>query len=68
MKRLYNTRLGVRRKDDSLPPRFLTLNRTGEDLSNQLPPMERLLGDYYSHRGWSEDGVPTESKLSELGL
>lgn len=68
LKRLYNTRLGVRRKDDSLPPRFLTLNRTGEDLSNQLPPMERLLGDYYSHRGWSEDGVPAESKLRELGL
>jgi aldehyde:ferredoxin oxidoreductase len=30
--------------------------------------MERLLGDYYSHRGWSEDGVPAESKLRELGL
>ena len=27
LKRLFNTRAGVSRKDDFLPPRFLTLNR-----------------------------------------
>jgi aldehyde:ferredoxin oxidoreductase len=68
LKRIYNTRLGVSRKDDFLPPRFLTLNRTGEDLTNQLPPMGRLLSDYYAYRGWGEDGVPDPGKLEELGL
>jgi aldehyde:ferredoxin oxidoreductase len=68
LKRMYNCRVGVSRKDDFLPYRFLTLNRTGEDLTNQLPPMGRLLSDYYGYRGWSEDGIPTQGKLEELGL
>jgi len=68
LKRLYNIRLGVSRKDDFLPYRFLTLNRAGEDLTNQLPPLGKLLSDYYAYRGWSEDGIPTPRKLEELGL
>jgi aldehyde:ferredoxin oxidoreductase len=68
LKRMYNCRLGASRKDDLLPYRFLTLNRTGEDLTNQLPPIGKLLGDYYAYRGWSEDGIPTPQKLEELGL
>jgi len=68
LKRIYNTRLGVSRMNDFLPFRFLTLNRTGEDLTNQLPPLGRLLSDYYAHRGWSEEGIPTPEKLKELGL
>ncbi|MDW7772841.1 MAG: aldehyde ferredoxin oxidoreductase family protein [Desulfobulbaceae bacterium] len=68
LKRLYNTRLGISRKDDTLPPRFLTLNRKDPDLTNQLPPLGRLLGDYYEHRGWSEEGVPLPDKLAELGI
>ncbi len=68
LKRLYNTRLGVSRKDDFLPPRFLTLKRTGEGLTNRLPPMGELLSDYYAYRNWTEDGLPSQEKLVELGL
>jgi aldehyde:ferredoxin oxidoreductase len=68
LKRMYNVRLGISRKDDFLPYRFLTLNRTGEGLSNQLAPMGKLLSDYYAYRKWSEDGIPTPEKLKELGL
>jgi aldehyde:ferredoxin oxidoreductase len=68
LKRMYNCRLGVSRKDDFLPYRFMTLKRTGEDLTNQLPPIGRLLSDYYAYRGWSEDGIPKTQKLEELGL
>ena len=68
LKRVYNCRLGVSRKDDFLPYRFMTLNRTGEDLTNQLPPLGKLLSDYYAYRGWSEDGIPTPERLGELGL
>jgi aldehyde:ferredoxin oxidoreductase len=68
LKRLYNTRLGISRKDDFLPPRFLTLNRSDESLTNQLPPIGQMLGDYYAYRGWTEDGIPAADKLTELGL
>jgi len=68
LKRMYNARLGVSRKDDVLPPRFLTLNRTGDGLTNQLPPLGKLLSDYYAYRKWSEEGIPTPEKLEELGL
>ena len=68
LKRLYNTRLGISRKDDFLPPRFLTRNRKHEDLTNQLPPLGQLLSDYYEYRGWSEEGIPTPDKVAELGL
>jgi aldehyde:ferredoxin oxidoreductase len=68
LKRLFNTRLGVSRKDDFLPPRFLTHNRKGEGITTQLPPMGKLLADYYEYRGWSEEGLPTPEKLRQLGL
>jgi aldehyde:ferredoxin oxidoreductase len=68
LKRLFNTRLGISRKDDFLPPRFLTHNRKGEGITTQLPPMGKLLADYYEVRGWSEDGLPTPEKLRQLGI
>ena len=68
LKRLYNTNLGVTRQDDSLPPRFLKLNREAEDLTNQLPPIGELLSDYYRLRDWDETGVPRPEKLAALGL
>lgn len=64
LQRLYNVRCGISRKDDFLPPRFLTLKRNRD----KLPPLGQLLSDYYECRGWSEEGIPTPEKLSELGL
>jgi aldehyde:ferredoxin oxidoreductase len=68
LKRLYNVRLGISRKDDFLPPRFLTFKRVGKGLTPNLPPFGQMLSEYYEYRGWSEDGVPTPEKLKELGL
>lgn len=68
LKRLYNVACGVSRKDDTLPSRFLTLKRTGEDLVVNLPHLGKMLSDYYEFRGWSEDGIPTPAKLEQLGL
>jgi aldehyde:ferredoxin oxidoreductase len=68
LKRIYNVGLGASRKDDFLPYRFMTLNRTGEGLTNQIPPIGKLLSDYYAYRGWSEEGIPAPEKLEELGL
>ena len=68
LKRLYNNACGITRKDDTLPPRLLTLKRgTGEE-EDQLPPLGRMLDEYYRIRGWDEIGRPSTSKLEELGL
>jgi len=63
LKRLYNVRCGISRKDDTLPPRILVRKRGSE-----LPPIGKLVSDYYEARGWDEMGIPTDEKLQELGL
>lgn len=68
LKRLYNVGCGISRKDDFLPPRMLTLKKVGEGLSSHLPPLGTMLSEYYAHRGWSEDGIPTQEKMAELEL
>jgi aldehyde:ferredoxin oxidoreductase len=68
LKRRYDVHPRISRKDDFFPYRFLTLNRKGEGLNNQLPPMGKLLSDYYACRKWFKDGIPTPEKLKELGL
>lgn len=68
IKRVYNVRLGISRKDDMLPPRLLTLKRRGEGLEVAMPPVNVMLSDYYEYRGWSEEGVPTKEKLKELEI
>jgi aldehyde:ferredoxin oxidoreductase len=68
LKRMYNVRCGISRKDDTLPARFLTLKHEGEGLNPNLPPLGELLYDYYKFRGWNEEGIPTPEKLKELGL
>ena len=66
LKRLYNTRLGVSRKDDNLPLRLLTHKRGGG--TEALPPLYHMLGEYYEIRQWDELGIPTDAKIKELGL
>jgi aldehyde:ferredoxin oxidoreductase len=68
LKRLYNVRLGVSRKDDTLPPRILTHKRGGVGAPDTLPPLGMMLAGYYQTRGWDELGIPTPEKLAELGL
>lgn len=68
LKRLYNVRLGVSRKDDTLPPRILVHRFEEGGAAGKLPPLGRMLADYYRARGWTEEGIPTPEKLRELGL
>jgi aldehyde:ferredoxin oxidoreductase len=66
LKRMYNVRLGISRKDDTLPPRMLVHKRGGG--TNELPAINILLNEYYAYRGWDEFGIPTAKRLKELGL
>jgi aldehyde:ferredoxin oxidoreductase len=67
LKRMYNVRLGVRRKDDTLPPRMYTPRPTGGS-AGYVPDLETMLREYYAVRGWDDSGVPTPQTLGRLGL
>ena len=59
--RLINTRLGMSRKDDSLPYKVwanppLTGPNAGKVIDREY--FQRLLSLYYQKRGWDEDGIP----------
>jgi len=68
LKRLFNVRLGISRKDDKLPPRILTLDRKEGGAAGHLPYLNKMLPEYYETRGWDELGIPTVEKIKELGL
>ncbi len=68
LKRMYNYRLGITRKDDFLPPRLLTSDRKKGGAKGSLPHLGKMLGRYYRLRGWSENGIPTPEKLKKLSL
>ncbi len=68
--RMYNVKLGVRRKDDRLPQRLLkeTFVHEGEERSITEEEMERFLDYYYELRGWDQQGVPKRETLEEYDL
>ncbi|MCG0278507.1 MAG: aldehyde ferredoxin oxidoreductase family protein [Thermanaeromonas sp.] len=68
LKRLYNVKCGISRKDDVLPPRILTQKRGSGGAAENLPPLDQMLNEYYAVRGWNENGIPTQETLDRLGL
>jgi aldehyde:ferredoxin oxidoreductase len=66
--RMFNVRRGISRTDDTLPARILTHKRGTGNAADNLPDLEPMLNEYYSTKGWSEEGIPTKEKLSELDL
>ncbi len=69
LERIIQCREGVRRKDDTLPERFLKEPAPVGPAKGMVVPLERMLDEYYRLRGWDVDtGVPTPEKLKELGL
>lgn len=67
LERYMNTREGISRKDDTLPQRFLKEGRRCDPESKTVP-LEKMLDEYYSIRGFDSDGIPTESTLEKLGI
>lgn len=68
LKRVYNNRLGISRKDDILPSRVLTLAAKDGGRAGKLPPLNLMLKEYYEHRGWDEFGRPLPETLAKLAL
>jgi aldehyde:ferredoxin oxidoreductase len=68
LKRLYNVKLGINKKDDTVPPRLLHLARTDGLAAGVLPKFEKMLSEYYRIREWDEEGIPKKEKIKELEL
>ncbi|MDQ7838220.1 MAG: aldehyde ferredoxin oxidoreductase family protein [Thermodesulfobacteriota bacterium] len=70
LERLYNIREGFTKNDDFLPNRFY--EKTGLENAS-VENIDRIhydkaLTEYYRHRGWTDEGVPGDHKLKDLGL
>ena len=68
LKRLYNVRLGMSRKDDTLPFRIQHEPLPDGGAKDYLPDLDTMLNEYYEYRGWTQEGIPTRAKLEALGL
>jgi aldehyde:ferredoxin oxidoreductase len=68
LERMYNVRLGLDRRHDVLPRRFLEEPMPDGLSQGQKVDMDALLDDYYAVMGWDRNGVPTPLKLQELNL
>jgi aldehyde:ferredoxin oxidoreductase len=68
LKRMYNVRCGISKKDDTLPERILKQPRNDTGTGNNLPPLEKMLNEYYEHRGWDFEGIPKNETITNLGL
>lgn len=65
----FNVKMGATRLDD-MPSRGATwapdksLVMEGKDYGT----LNKILDDYYNERGWNPSGIPTKTKLADLGL
>ncbi|MHA1781561.1 MAG: aldehyde ferredoxin oxidoreductase family protein [Candidatus Thorarchaeota archaeon] len=69
LKRLFNAREGLSRKDDQLPERFLKEPMPEGPGKGQVVHLDPMLDDYYRLRGWDlETGLPTDDTIRRLSL
>lgn len=68
LERVFNTREGFGRKHDSLPKRLLETPLPEGHSKNITVALDPMLDEYYTLRGWTNDGMPTISTISELKL
>jgi aldehyde:ferredoxin oxidoreductase len=68
--RALNVRLGIRRKDDTLPRRFLEEPLPEGPKKGQVYDiLEPLLDSWYELHGWDvKTGIPKRERLEKLGL
>jgi aldehyde:ferredoxin oxidoreductase len=72
LERAINVRYGIRRKDDTLPRRFMKekipTGRTKGEVFDKKH-LDSMVDQYYRSRGWDlKSGLPVKNKLVEMGL
>ncbi|NQT85381.1 aldehyde ferredoxin oxidoreductase family protein [bacterium] len=67
VQRLINLRDGHSVATDVLPKKMFEAAVEGAR-AGKAPPLEAMLAEHYSQRGWDGDGTPTAETLARLGL
>lgn len=68
LEKIFNLRAGINKSDDTLPKRLLEDPISKGPTKGHVHKLDVLLPEYYSLRGWDENGVPTDETLKKLGL
>ncbi|MDO9578372.1 MAG: aldehyde ferredoxin oxidoreductase family protein [Candidatus Cloacimonadales bacterium] len=68
LEREFNSKAGFSRKDDMLPPRFLTEELEEGSSRHRVVQLDKMLNEYYEVRGWDDNGIPTEETKRKLGI
>lgn len=68
LERLFNLKSGLTKADDTLPERLLNTPAPGGVAKGRVAELDIMLPEYYALRGWTQEGVPTQSTLDRLGL
>jgi aldehyde:ferredoxin oxidoreductase len=68
IERLFNIKAGFTSEDDTLPQRLLKEPMPEGPSKGYVVKLSEMLPKYYKVRGWDANGVPTKSKLKELGI
>ena len=70
LERLFNLKAGLTKADDTLPDRILKDAISGDNnpAKGRVGQLDKMLPEYYSLRGWDQEGKPTEAKLEMLGI
>jgi len=68
LERLFNLKAGLGKTDDTLPPRLLETPAPAGVAKGRVCELSVMLPEYYSLRGWDQEGRPSSETLSRLGL
>jgi aldehyde:ferredoxin oxidoreductase len=68
MERLFNNRAGFTAADDKLPERLVKDAAKTGPAKGLVNGLEKMLPEYYSLRGWTPEGVPTNETLDRLAV
>ena len=70
LERVFNLKAGLTKADDTLPDRILKDAISGDNnpAKGRVGQLDMMLPEYYSLRGWDQEGNPTEAKLEMLGI
>ncbi|MEM4157231.1 MAG: aldehyde ferredoxin oxidoreductase family protein [Candidatus Methanomethylicaceae archaeon] len=72
LERAFNVMTGIRRKDDTLPRRFLEEpipEGPSKGMHTDEATLNKMLDEFYELKGWDKrTGIPTKEKLLRMGL
>ena len=68
LERCFNLDAGMTAADDTLPARILKDAAKSGMGKGKVSRLDEMLPEYYRLRGWSKDGVPTNSTIDRLDL